>query len=579
MATGEVISAHHDDIPHALAVLEHAPVIVGHNIIGFDIIALQKVFPHWKPKGRIFDTLNASRLIWPELRDDDFAAARAAQRQCKSWPLPAALYGSHKLEAWGYRLGVYKGEFGKTTDWSVWTPEMQEYCEQDVEVTEALFRYILTKGYSKEALALEMAFQKCIAEQEIFGFPFDTAKAEALYADLMAQRAELDMELREIFPDKIEHESFTPKRSNKRYGYIEGKTITKTRIIAFNPKSNQHIADRLMEKYGWIPEQLTPTEDPMVDEGVLKSLQYPEAKLLVKYRELQKIIAMLAEGPTGWLKLVTPEGRIHGRVITNGTVSGRCSHSKPNLGQVPKKGDLGQRCRELFHAPKEWVMVGADASGLELRVFGHFLARYDGGRYAKEVIQGDVHTLNQKAAGLLTRDDAKTFIYAFLYGAGPVLLGAFIVPDGTPEQKKKAGLKLIGRFLSRTPAIKKLKEALSAILSTRKHLKGMEGRLLKVRSKHSALNLIFQSAGALMVKLATVLWHEKLAAEHGLVHGVDYKQVVHVHDEVQAVCKPEYAELVGKTFVEAIEAAGKHFAFRVAMTGEYKIGNNWKETH
>lgn len=196
----------------------------------------------------------------------------------------------------------------------------------------------------------------------------------------------------------------------------------------------------------------------------------------------------------------------------------------------------------------------------------------------EEWVMEDVHTLNQKAAGLATRDDAKTFIYAFLYGAGPELLGAFIVPDGTPKQKKAAGLKLTARFLARTPAIKKLKEAISNALSTRRYLKGMDGRLLRVRSKHSALNLLFQSAGALLVKLATVLWHERLAAE-GLVHGRDYKQVVHVHDEVQAHCKPEYAELVGRAFVEAIEAAGKHFAFRVPMTGEYKIGKNWKETH
>ena len=405
--TGHTLSAHEpDEIMEALYQLEFAPVIVGHNIIGFDIPALQKVYPGFKPKGKVYDTLNASRLIWPELKNDDFNRLRSKKHQ----DFPKKFIGLHGLEAWGYRLGVYKGEFGKTTDWSEWSPEMQSYCGQDVVVTTALFRHILSRNYSQEALALEFAFQECIRKQEQHGFPFDTAKAEQLYAKLAADREIINQEFQKIFPPKKMEETIIPKASNRVYGYTKGVPFTKKWEVPFNPNSNFHVAERLKEKYGWIPSSFTPTGEPALDEETLATLPYPEAKRLTRYREINKIIAMLAEGNAGWLKLVKPDGRIYGRVTTNGCVSGRCSHSKPNLGQVPKQGELGQACRELFRATEGWVMVGADASGLELRVFGHFLARYDGGRYAHEVVQGDIHTANQKAAGLATRDDAKTFI-------------------------------------------------------------------------------------------------------------------------------------------------------------------------
>lgn len=573
--TGEVTSAHHDTLQPALDLLAAASVIAGHNVIGFDLPAIQKVYPAWKPKGHVFDTLNASRLIWPELANDDFAALR---KHTLPEAFPKKLIGSHSLKAWGFRLGILKDEFGEGTDWQSWSPQMQSYCEQDVAVTEALFRHILSLNYSQTALALEFAFQEVISRQEQTGFPFNLKKAEQLYASLAAQREEISQALQASFPPKQVEEVFMPKVNNKTRGYVKGQPFIKRHTETFNPNSTAHIAERLREKYGWVPESFTPTGEPMLDEEALSSLPYPEAKQLAQHREINKIIAMLAEGKNGWLKLVTPDHRIHGRVTTNGTVTGRCTHSKPNLGQVPRRGELGKLCRELFEAPPGYVLVGADASGLELRVFGHFLARYDNGKYAHEVVHGDIHTANQKAAGLPTRDDAKVFVYAYLYGAGPVLLGALLHPDGTETQKKKAGLMMKKRFLSRTPAIKRLMDDLGKTLATRRWLKGIDGRILPVRSKHSALNLVFQSAGALLIKLATVLWHWKLE-ERGYVHGKDYAQVAHVHDEVQAIARPDIADEVGKLFVEAIAEAGEFFKFRVIMSGEYKIGNNWKETH
>jgi hypothetical protein len=579
--SGETLSAHHEALPAALERLAQAPLLVGHNIIRYDLPVLNKLYPGWRPRGKAFDTLNATRLIWPEIADNDFNRGR--RDPAFEAAFPKKLIGRHSLEAWGCRLGLHKGAFGKSADWAEWSAEMQEYCEQDVRVSTALFRHILAQDYSPEALALEMAFQERIFEQERYGFPFNRARAEKLYTELSAKREVIAQELQRVFPPRVVEEVFIPKVNNKIQGYIKGVPFIKRREEEFNPRSTAHIAARLKDKYGWLPAAFTPTGEPALDEEALEALPYPEAKKLAEYRELQKIVAMLAEGKAGWLKLVKDDGRIYGRVVTNGCVSGRCSHNSPNLGQVPKQGAYGPACRELFEAGPpdaggEWVLVGADASGLELRVFGHFLARYDGGKYAHEVVQGDIHTANQKAAGLATRDEAKTFIYAFLYGAGPVLLGALLRPDGTEEQKRKAGLALKRRFLARTPAIKKLLEDLSTTLNKRKWLRGLDGRRLHVRSKHSALNLIFQSAGACLMKLATVLWHEKMEAK-GYKHGLDYVQVAHCHDEIQALARPRLAEEAGRLFVEAIEEAGRHFGFRVPMTGEYKIGKNWKETH
>jgi DNA polymerase I-like protein with 3'-5' exonuclease and polymerase domains len=463
---------------------------------------------------------------------------------------------------------------------------MQEYCEQDVRVCLKLYEHILSLGYSPEALALEMEFQKVITEQEITGIPFDVKAAEQLYVELAAKREELITKLKEIFPPKRVESVFIPKTNNKTRGYVKGVPFTKVKYVEFNPGSRQMIAERLIEKYQWEPSEFTATGEPTINDEVLQSLPWPEAKMLLEYFDLSKIIGMLAEGKAGWLKLVTKEGRIHGSVITNGAVTGRCTHNSPNLAQIPRKGDLGRKCRSLFKAPDGWVMVGADASGLELRMFGHYLARYDGGKYIEVILNGDIHTHNQEAAGLPTRDAAKTFVYALLYGAGDVKLGSIIAPTANPGTQAKKGKLLRNKFMKAIPAYKRLTETIKQVLTEkgpdgkpkRKYLIGIDGRKLHIRSNHAALNTLLQSAGAVLMKLATVIFHWE-AEKAGLVLGKDYVQIAHVHDEAQFLARPEHAETVGKLFVRSIELAGKHFGFVCPTTGEYKIGPDWSATH
>lgn len=398
-------SPNYKRIAYGLDLLRNADQIIGHNIICFDIPVIQKIYPDWEPTGKIRDTLTISRLIWTNLFEQD----------CGKKRMPPNLFGRHSLEAWGHRLGEYKGSFGKKTDWQTWSPEMQTYCEQDVQVTQWLWRHITAKEYSERAIELEIRFQQIIHTQEQNGFPFDVPKAEQLYIEICGERDRLRQELQELYPPVDKGEWFTPKRDNKTKGYKAGVQIWKPRVTPFNPTSRDDIAARFIAAHNWQPTEFTDTGKPKIDDDILVELTWPEAKKLATLFMLQKRAAQLGEGQRAWLKTIGKDGRIHGSVITNGAVTGRCTHQSPNIAQVPAVGvPYGEECRSLFYAPEGWSMVGCDASGLELRCLAHYMARYDGGAYREVILHGDVHTLNQEAAGLETRALAKRFIYAFL---------------------------------------------------------------------------------------------------------------------------------------------------------------------
>lgn len=616
---GELLSCSDDphwngpSIDEGLRQLAVADEIIGHNIIKFDIPAIQKVYPWWKPRGAVIDTLVLSRLIWADMADKDFDYNRKQLTLLRPNPLPGKLIGSHGLKAWGYRLGVYKGEFGESTDWSEWSAEMQHYCEQDVRVTEEFFKLILSKHYSQQAIDLEHEFATIIAMQERHGFLFDEGRAIALYQRLVHRRLELSEELKAAFPPEEVTEVFIPKVNNKTRGYVKGVPFTKRWAVEFNPSSRQMIGRRLMAM-GWTPEEYTANGQPKIDETILSKLNFPEAKLLAEHFLVEKRIGQIAEGDQAWLKLVR-KGRIHGSVNSNGAVTGRCTHSNPNVAQTPSVGaPYGAECRELFTVRLGYSLVGADLAGLELRCLAHFMARYDGGAYGRVLLEGDIHWANVQALGLtaearddsktlhkLFRNGAKTFIYGFLYGAGDLKIGTIVYDiviqakraglpyqplcdryfEGsdtpTDDQLKAAGKKLKSSFLRKTPALRKLREDVT--MSARKgYIKGLDGRLLSIRSSHAALNTLLQSAGALIAKQATVFAYRDLLT-CGFVWAKDFAQVAHVHDEVQFEVRKGLEQKVGETIVEAMRKAGEHFNFRCPIDGEWKSGNNWKDTH
>jgi DNA polymerase I-like protein with 3'-5' exonuclease and polymerase domains len=591
--TGEVWSCAEqstlNDVAWGLRHLEKADELWAHNGISYDYPLIRKLFPEWKPKGTLYDTLRITRLIWADLKERDIpTVAKNA--------LPSRLAGSHSLEAWGYRLGKLKGTFGKTNDFSKWTPEMQTYCEQDVEVLHALVQLIDKRRAEwnwEEAIRLEHDFAWIIEEMCQNGVAFDEQAAGMLAAELIQKRADLTKRLQEVFPPKAV------------------KLKTKVKHVPFNPGSRQQVVERFREKYQWCPVVFTdpskshPMGQPKIDEKVLKGLPYPEAKILAEYFTVYKLLGYLTEGDKAWLKL-SKDGRIYPYINSNGAVTGRCTHSDPNTGNVPsKKTDpvYGPMCRALFVPSRDMVMVGADAAGLELRCFSHFLAPLDGGEYGKIVCEGDIHTKNQAAFGLPPgpqyRDPAKGGGYANIYGAQDYRLGITLFPDlGSPDRKAEAeaaGAKAREEFRKNVPAYATLVDNVQEIAfgpitghrvskktgkkypirdssKARGFLKGMDGRKLYVRSEHSALNTLLQSCGALLVKKATVLAYPTWKA-------LGARLVLHVHDEVQLECPPENAKAAGQAFIESLQEAGKQWNFRIPLSGEYKIGASWKETH
>lgn len=555
------------DLEDGLAAIMKAHRIGGHNVIKFDIPVLQKLYPTFQiDKAQVFDTLIAARLIWTNIKDTDAGLL-------KSGRLPGKKFGSHSLEAYGYRLGEMKGEY--EGGWETVNQDMLDYCIQDIRVTNKLWQKIKQKNYSKRALSLEHEVAWLIAQQERNGFVFDEAAAAELYARLVKRQSELQLELENFFGSwESPLPDFIPKRDNKTKGYKAGVPVKRSQTIVFNPQSRSHIANRLTELYGWEPVDFTEGGSPKVDEAVIEKLPYEPCPLLNEYLTVEKRISQLANGTQAWLRVVK-NGKIHGSVTTNGAVTGRATHSYPNISQVPNSAAAyGTDCRKLFTVPKGWQLVGADQSGLELRCLAHFLARYDGGQYADAVVNGDVHSLNQKAAGLETRNQAKTFIYAWLYGAGDQKIGSIV--GGTQEE----GRKLKQRFLKANPALKRLREEVTKKAEDEKHLTGLDGRKIHIRAAFSSLNALLQGAGAVLCKQWIVLVERELSKT--LKHGWDgdYALCAWSHDEIQVACRtPEIAAHVSNVCCEQAVVAGEAFNFRCATAGEAKAGNNWAETH
>lgn len=538
--------------------------VVAHNGRMFDVPTLERLVGrpnNLPPLPPCFDTVLVSRLLYPD-----------------KGSTPA---GGHSLEKWGEYLGVTKQHSG-IEDWSVFTPEMLERCHSDVDIQVKLYHYLLPKlqGWG-ESVQIEHTVATIIQKQIENGFPIDMDRLESLEHELNMARLDAMDSLSHIEPWIEERELKTPAYwvdpfdgtqyrvkgeapSSARSRLERGPNKIKRTEIMFNPNSRDHIIRLFKEKYGWKHKEETEKGKPKMDEKVLSGLDYPEAKTLSRILLIDKRLSQTAQ----WRKY-EDNGRSHGDVITNGTVTGRMSHARPNMAQIPKVGsEWGEECRACFKARDGWVLVGADASGLELRMLAHYLSRWDDGAYAQIILEGDVHTANQQAAGLPTRDNAKTFIYGWLYGAGDQKIGEIV------GRGRKEGKKLKERFLTSLPALRKLINWVKG----QSTLTGLDGRKYPVRSDHMALNTLLQGAGAVLMKKALCIFYDLMVEEYG-PHGGRWALCANVHDEQQTECEPEIAEGVGQMFVLSLRKAGEHFNLGIRIDGEYKIGKNWAETH
>jgi DNA polymerase I-like protein with 3'-5' exonuclease and polymerase domains len=554
-------------ITTGLNILMEAKELVGHNIIGFDIPVIQGLYPWFRPEAELFDTLIMSRLVVPHIQKLDFMR--------RTQDMPVRLYGRHSLEAWGWRLGVHKGDFKDHTDWLEWSQEMEDYCVRDVKVTSILqFKFRSARDAYPEAVKMEHDCAVIMADQEVSGWPFDVDAAHKLESVLRSESEVLRKELMNTFP-YVASKVMTPLRDNKTKGYIKGATFTK--LVDFNPTSRDHVAWCFENLRGWHPDERTETGRAKIDETVLLGMGDPTATKLAKLLELQKGLGQLSEGANSWLKAVTKEGRIH-HSCSLATNTGRNAHRSPNLGQVSSD----PRCRKLFTAGRGRVVVGADASGLELRMLGHYLSYYDGGRFADIVVNGDIHQINADAVGV-SRKAVKSLTYAFLYGAGDEKLGRTMDSSLKGQKARTLGKSTRAKFVQAIPGLEPLLQAMKGRAAT-DQLIGLDGRPIFLQGKaHAALNYLLQSAGAIVCKNWVVRSYHELEGrglytpEHLPTSPV--QPLGFIHDEIQMSCVPEAEDATKLILMSAIIEVGTNLNLRVPLAAEAKHGLTWADTH
>jgi len=522
--TGEVLC--HTEPQSLASLLKSYDKIIGHNLIGFDAPVLNRLWNVGIKRSQVEDTLIMSRLLNPVIE------------------------GGHSLRAWGKRFGDEKIDF---TDYDGgYSEEMVEYCKQDVALTVRLYKY-LSENLNKwkdPSLSLQIEHEVAIecAKQERHGFKLDRIEAEVLRATLADRMGVIEDEMQKVFEPIVE----------ERWSEKTGKQL-KDKVTVFNPGSRKQIADRL-QGLGWKPTKHTEKGQPIVDESTLEGLDIPEAQLIAEYLMIQKRVGLI----DSWLKNVDDDDRVHGAIITNGAVTGRMTHHSPNLGQVPSvTKPYGVECRKLWTVDASNVLVGTDLSGIELRCLAHYMQDDE---WTEELLNGDIHQKNADAAGI-TRPQAKTLIYATLYGAGPAKIGS-IVGGGAKE-----GQQILRRFYANTPALSRLMEKVQK-LAAKGYVPGLDGRRILVRSEHAALNSLLQGCGAIIAKQWCIEAHKTFRKRQ-----VPVQQVAFVHDEIQIETANRYGEDVASIMVDSAKQAGINLGFRCPVDAESKIGNNWYETH
>lgn len=700
-----------------LALLEDAAIVFGHNIVGYDIPVLQKLYPEFQLKGIARDTLMLAKMIWPvdNLKQLDFPRWRKGT-------LPGQLIGAHKLEAWGYRLGLQKGEYSATVkdlnkqfqdhgdpslipeeyhpllttddkgkpklyEWAAWCKPMQDYCEVDVEVTCKLLDLITghlegtTKaargvGWDPKAVKLEADTWELCLDIEKRGYGYDLERAIEQTAKLKTRQKELEKKLKEVFgawwhplddpevgtkPQRDYSETRTdlPEVTIRRFSEKTGKELkpyvgppkahyskdaafVRIKWTEFNPKSRQHLGDRLQAVFGWKPTEFggAKGDQAKVDETTIKAIPedvLPETlkAIILEFLVISKTLGQMADGRKSWNDLCGEDGRLHGRIDPLGTVSHRGAHKNPNLGQVPSvsidekkddtgkvvskeiiwgwKGGFGAECRSLFRPGRfreGWTQTGTDAAGLELRLLGHELWPFDGGEFARRVSTPglDIHQANADIAAI-KRGDAKTTIYLIIYGGGNLKLGTqlgvtdeeveryaddpsarsyvnwarrtmkdFVEPDRKTMAMIAKGADIKKRLVGSITGLKELQSDATARGQRDGFLIALDGRKLTIRKAHASLNQLLQGGGSIVCKKWLLTLREVLQ-ERGYLPDRDYGYMAWVHDEAQIEHRPGLEEEISSASAEAMRRVATYYDFRGELGTDSKSGSNWKDCH
>jgi DNA polymerase I-like protein with 3'-5' exonuclease and polymerase domains len=414
-----------------------------------------------------------------------------------------------------------------------------------------------------EWITLEHDVARILTEQEIHGWYFNEPVAWELESSLRRELEGLTQLLRNRYP-YVKDREFTPKRPNKTQGYIAGATLTK--LKEFSPTSRDHIAWVMTNLHGWKPDKETASGKTAIDEVVLKEIGTEESLQFFRCLELTKQLGMLSEGKNAWLKLVR-NNRIHHHcsVATN---TFRCAHRNPNLAQVPS--DLN--FRKLFTASPGLCMVGADLSGIELRMLAHYLARYDGGRYGDVLLNGDIHQVNADKIGI-SRRLVKTVTYAFLYGAGDIKIGLSYDQQLSTQAAKKKGAEIRQAYMDAIPGLEELVTAVKSKAESG-HINLCDGRRCAVDGSHKALNYLLQGSAGIVAKQWMIHTHNVISQCEIKAH-----QLAFVHDELQFECPPDYSDTLSSALTISALTAGEHYDLRIPIEAEAKVGKTWADVH
>ena len=412
-----------------------------------------------------------------------------------------------------------------------------------------------------ESVVLEHQIAELMAEQKRVGWPFDVRKAQELENQLLTE-LEKFKETAETICHYVPHNLFTPKRDNKKQGYFAGAEMQ--RLKEFNPSSREHIAWWFKTFQGWKPTKLTPTGKAVIDETVLREIGTEEALVFLSILVIQKKLGMLSQGTNAWLKLVK-DGRLHHSCFI-GAVTHRMAHSHPNLAQVSSDAD----CRKLFITNPNWKLIDSDLAGIELRLFAHYLHRYDGGRYAKILLEQDIHQVNADKIGI-SRRQVKTITYCFLYGGGNQKLGLSYDPMLPPEAAKKKGAEIRRAYLDAVEGLEDLVDATRRV-AERGSIRAIDKRPIIVDKEHKALNCLLQGSAAVIAKRWLLLTHQNLGH-------LTHERYAFVHDEQVLGAPAQNAEQIAEICKLSALLAGEYYNIRLPIEADAHIGNNWHEVH
>ena len=414
-----------------------------------------------------------------------------------------------------------------------------------------------------ESVVLEHQIAQLMAEQKIIGWPFDVRKAQELENTLLTRLEKLRSQAESICT-YVPGNLFTPRRDNQKQGYVAGAEMQ--RLKDFNPSSREHIAWWFKTFQGWTPTKLTPTGKPVIDETVLKEIGTEEALVFLEILVIQKKLGMLSQGTNAWLKLVK-DGRLHHSCFI-GAVTHRMAHSHPNLAQVSSDKD----CRELFITQPNWKLVDSDLSGIELRLFAHYLHRYDGGRYAKILLEQDIHQVNADKIGI-SRRQVKTITYCFLYGGGNQKLGLSYDNMLSPEAAKKKGAEIRRAYLDAVEGLEDLVNATRRVAEGGS-IRAIDKRQIIVDKEHKALNCLLQGSAAVIAKRWLLL------TDHNLRMSMfNHERYAFVHDEQVLGAPHLIAHDVAEVCKLSALQAGEYYNIRLPIEADAQVGDNWAEVH